>query len=68
MGVSESGEMYAGHHSLLCREEDDLMFPMEDEEVSRRSTDWVCCQDLDDGPGQSPGNEAAGFYLEIHLH
>ena len=44
-------------------EEDDLLiFPMEDEEVSRRSTEWVCCQDLDDGPGQSPGNEAAGFW------
>ena len=55
--------MYAGHHSLLCREEDDLMFPMEDEEVTRRSTDWVCCPELEDGPGQSPGNKAAGISM-----
>ena len=36
---------------------------VEDEEVTRRSTDWVCCPELEDGPGQSPGNEAAGISM-----
>ena len=57
---------------LGCREEDDLMFPMEateDEEAPRRSETyrspgWDCCQEADDGAGQA----SVGWnYLAITL-
>ena len=47
-----------GQQSLLYRDEDDLMFPMEateEEEVTRRSTDWVGCEEAADGLGEPPG-------------
>ena len=50
----------AHHQTLLSRDEDDLMFPMEateEEEATRRtgsyrSSSWDCCQEADEGPGQ----------------
>ena len=59
--------MYGHHQSLLYRDEDDLMFPMEateEEEVSRRSTDWVCCEEADDGPGELKYLQGCTFGVE----
>ena len=43
------------------------MFPMEateEEEVSRRSTDWVCCEEADDGPGELKYLQGCTFGVE----
>ena len=57
--VRAEREMW-GQHSLLCRDEEDLMFQMEateDEEVTRRpvschATHCLCCEEPDQGPGE----------------
>ena len=53
-------------HSVLDKEEDDLMFPMEEDEISRRgssyrSSEYLCC-------ASSVGIELMLLYYRYLLH